>query len=422
MDDVARFDDVLNAWLAGSADAEEVAELARRTAADSELALHVRRQHHLHLQLHALLGGPPAILIATRAQAVVLAQRPSSVQRIISGVRLSRVRRQYRRWMLWVNVAVAALLVIGLAWLPPLSRDPQVGPAASGSVRWSDGTTIDLSPGSRAEVLAPGSDAQMALHAGSLSATVAQQAEGRHFAIRTPHGLAVVIGTRFALEVDQRTRLMVHEGSVRLQAPDHSFRLVSAGGQASLPRPAPAPPNAPAASARVIDDHEGPMSWTNIAHIDGFNFSQATIHAFSGKRSLRMSFDGRTSTPRNTRYRYLVHPLLLQSDDQSLRLQVLVEAGSDPTTRFFVHMKDTARNNWILVKDRRLSSFSPGWNTLILPLSPTTAPGLAEVGDGIYDLLRISELAVGIGYGSGTVCVDEIEVLTASPQSTPASP
>ena len=83
-------------------------------------------------------------------------------------------------------------------------------------VRLSDGTRLEIAADS--EIRIEPAAARIRLAKGGLTADVARQAEGTSLRFETPHGVAVVLGTRLRLAVNKtHTRLEVEEGRVRLE-------------------------------------------------------------------------------------------------------------------------------------------------------------------------------------------------------------
>ncbi|HEX7896910.1 MAG TPA: DNRLRE domain-containing protein [Planctomycetota bacterium] len=116
-------------------------------------------------------------------------------------------------------------------------RDLKAGETAAGraAIRWPDGTRVELADGAElSELRANGGR----LTRGALTATVAKQV--RAFTIATPHGEAVVLGTRFTLRVDASgSFLEVHEGKVRLKRLDGMSVDVAAGLSATAAKGVP---------------------------------------------------------------------------------------------------------------------------------------------------------------------------------------
>lgn len=78
-------------------------------------------------------------------------------------------------------------------------------------------TRLELDPHTRLEVLTHRDGKRLRLLAGSLSAEVSPQPEGRPMRLFSPGAEAVVLGTRFTLSADApRSELAVHKGAVRV--------------------------------------------------------------------------------------------------------------------------------------------------------------------------------------------------------------
>lgn len=143
----------------------------------------------------------------------------------------------------------------------------RVGAGGSALLRYDDGTTATLGPDTIATIDA-GGDAQdtsrqkiLRLEQGSLSAAVTRQPEGRPLRLVTPHGEAIVRGTRFMLAITAAgTRLEVEEGAVELVR-DGQAVLVR-GGESSLAGPGSALAVQPAATDLLrldVEDGETPQ-------------------------------------------------------------------------------------------------------------------------------------------------------------------
>lgn len=201
-------------------------------------------------------------------------RRPSGFLRRVANDRRLRPRRSSRKrvvsssrpWSLGVALAagLALLVIVGGALWPKPIRDGTsltvvevVGDATidqqtlrPGS-RLRVGSTLRCEPGARVVLTAAdGSTIQadasallrvndlsqgLDLHCarGQLRCDVRQQPQDASLRIRTPHGMATVIGTRFSLGIGSSTRLRVEAGVVELMdSGDGSRRRVEAGGAA----------------------------------------------------------------------------------------------------------------------------------------------------------------------------------------------
>lgn len=112
-------------------------------------------------------------------------------------------------------------------------------------LRYDDGTSVELAPGSRAREFAAAAGKSLVLERGSLTGDVTRQPSDQPLIVRTAQGEARVLGTRFTLSVDSGTKLVVEKGLVRLtRISDGKSADVAAGqmavasaGAAPLARP-----------------------------------------------------------------------------------------------------------------------------------------------------------------------------------------
>src|SRR5204863_9685163 len=102
-------------------------------------------------------------------------------------------------------------------------------------LRYDDGTTFDLAPGTLTKVFA----ARILLLRGSLTGDV--QPQPQPFLIRTPEGEARILGTRFTLSVDSGTKLVVQKGLVRLTRLSDGKSADVAAGQSAVASAGAAP-------------------------------------------------------------------------------------------------------------------------------------------------------------------------------------
>lgn len=111
----------------------------------------------------------------------------------------------------------------------------RIADAASGAtIRFSDGTRLQLGTGTQVAGLEDGraDGMRLDLRRGRLQALVVKQPSGRTLTIATPQATATVVGTTFTLAMAEAvTLLTVDEGRVRLAcAGSPASRLVEAGG------------------------------------------------------------------------------------------------------------------------------------------------------------------------------------------------
>jgi hypothetical protein len=103
--------------------------------------------------------------------------------------------------------------------------------SSASTLAWSDGTRLDLRPGSALRVEAPGPDHRVRLDHGTLLAEVTPQRGS--FRIASEHGDVRVIGTRFTMAAGQRAvQVQVERGTVELTSP--AGRLPVTAGQRAV--------------------------------------------------------------------------------------------------------------------------------------------------------------------------------------------
>lgn len=114
----------------------------------------------------------------------------------------------------------------------------EVAAGGSATLVWSDGTTAIVREAAVVELRDGDGAKRLRIAHGQVAATVAPQPAGRPMVFTTPHGEAVVVGTRLRLAVDATTTsLTVDEGLVRLVgSADGSVQEVSAGRTAVATR------------------------------------------------------------------------------------------------------------------------------------------------------------------------------------------
>ncbi|MEI6148040.1 MAG: FecR family protein, partial [bacterium] len=114
----------------------------------------------------------------------------------------------------------------------------EVGADGYAKLAYPDGTQIDLHGSTRLRVgMGEGENKdakRLALDVGKMGCEAAKQPAGRPMRLATPHAVAEVVGTKYALNVDKdRTGLEVAEGSVRLtRRADNQTLLIGPGQNA----------------------------------------------------------------------------------------------------------------------------------------------------------------------------------------------
>lgn len=125
-----------------------------------------------------------------------------------------------RRQLLQGALVVAGLGITSTWLLPRLGTDDTRLHTATGErrrVRLEDGSELILAPHTRVELAFNRTRRLLHLQQGQVIAEVARDRQ-RPFIIRTPHGQAEALGTRFALALeDSGSSLWVQESRVRLQ-------------------------------------------------------------------------------------------------------------------------------------------------------------------------------------------------------------
>lgn len=108
------------------------------------------------------------------------------------------------------------------------------GRDAQASVRFPDGTRLELGSGAMVERFTDRQGRRVFLVQGSLRAAVAKQVPGRAMVVATPHSETAVLGTEFTVSVlPEATRLEVWEGRVRFtRLPERDSIEVGSGSAA----------------------------------------------------------------------------------------------------------------------------------------------------------------------------------------------
>jgi len=121
---------------------------------------------------------------------------------------------------------------------PPKRGEAVRAPAnSSATVKFADGTTLNLEPGTEISFVSVDRTArsggkQLKLLAGSISAAVAKQPEGLPLLIQTPHAHVTVVGTEFDLSVaTNQTALEVTHGLVKMNGNGETNPVSVAAGE-----------------------------------------------------------------------------------------------------------------------------------------------------------------------------------------------
>lgn len=183
----------------------------------------------------------------------------------------------------------------------------RTGKADTAVLSYADGSSIRLAGAGRITILRAGMAKRLFVHSGELFAEIAPQPEGAPMTFETPHGLAIVRGTRLALRVTELAlRLEVLEGAVELSAAGEKL-LVTSSQVASIGR------GSPPAFGELYSDEPASTG--------------------TGKEAPS------PTKPRHMRERPVLHGKIVQVDAASGRLAVLLEGGNVRT--FTLHRHTT---------------------------------------------------------------------------------
>ncbi|MBA3698195.1 MAG: FecR domain-containing protein [Planctomycetes bacterium] len=249
---------------AGSIPSDEHRELLHLVSTDVAIADALADDLLVHRLLRQAANGVGDERFVTGVTVRVKSERDGSA--FLRRVERCLPARRRWPWLAVASVAAAACLLVTLliAWPRPASGDLLVVSGTTGETSISGiraGTGMTVSPGAP---LTCGADGQLALRVGdgsvltligtsyaevervtdglalrlergTLTATVALRPSTAPLRVRTPHGEALVLGTRFTLTVGELTTLTVDQGRVRLtDARDGTAIEVIAGGRAMI--------------------------------------------------------------------------------------------------------------------------------------------------------------------------------------------
>jgi hypothetical protein len=131
----------------------------------------------------------------------------------------------------------ARVELAGATTQPKLGETIRADGKTSATVKFADGTTLHLDPGTELSLQAVANlprkgGKQLKLLAGSLSADVAKQPENLPLLIQTPHALVTVVGTEFDLNVaTNQTALEVTRGLVKMTGRGETNPVSVAAGE-----------------------------------------------------------------------------------------------------------------------------------------------------------------------------------------------
>jgi transmembrane sensor len=140
-------------------------------------------------------------------------------ERVLDRVKHGVLQRRRQRLALGAALGVAVLVALGVVWLrAPAQPVATLVTRDSGSLRFADGSRVDLTSGSSmVEVgLVSPSYTELVLESGSARFDVTPNPE-RRFAVRAGNTRIEVLGTRFTVEREApRVRVAVDHGRVRV--------------------------------------------------------------------------------------------------------------------------------------------------------------------------------------------------------------
>ena len=241
--------------------------------------------------------------------------------------------------------------------------------AAGTSVRFSDGTRVEVAAGSRLTV-SQQAGKSLRLHAGGLHAEVAPQPADQPLRIQSPGSQVQVVGTRFTLGMELvGTRLVVDDGTVRLARADGSQALaVTAGQQAvgsGFHAPALTTPFDPARlRVRLAVPCDNPAAWTENLYGPVTATAQPQAGATAALR-LAVSPSARDGWgSRGLRLR-------LAGGDRALAVRLRVNSAK-PGAVIAFDLPDEVDNTW-RVGEMPLAA-GAGWQQLYIPFPPPADP------------------------------------------------
>jgi FecR-like protein len=266
----------------------------------------------------------------------VLVDEFFTLQTLREGLPGATAARPRARMRLWVTAA-AALVAAGLGAFLFVGRDPApiahvtdlrgtvlwtdgravaagadlapgrglrtAGAASAATIRFPDGTRLDLGADTTLDRVDDGSDGKrISVARGTASAVVSRQPAGLPMVFATPHGRATVLGTTLRLVVgpDEKTglRLEVEKGKVELRNLAGKTVLVESGHVAVIAAGVElaSKPIAPAKAAELVR-RMAPNSWlaapdTKLRKVAADPLKYPKIQAVSGVKSVVSAWSG----------------------------------------------------------------------------------------------------------------------------------
>lgn len=161
----------------------------------------------------------------------------AQMRRMWGAVDSVRRDRRDRRHFAGLGIVLAAAFAIGQMPWAYWSADHRTGAGEIDRTTLSDGSEVVLNSNSAINVARDGDRRVVHLVRGEIMVRVNSDADGRDFAVHSPHGSARALGTRYSVRVaGDHTVVAVHESTVELvarDAPADATRL-AAGQRAHL--------------------------------------------------------------------------------------------------------------------------------------------------------------------------------------------
>lgn len=239
----------------------------------------------------------------------------------------------------------------------------------------------------------------------------------RGFAVETPHGRAVDLGTRFAVEVKPAgTTVVVVEGSVRASTDAGEAELMANQevflvGRASRPgrvRTVKELDNrlaawtagfkSPVAKAplwRLVDDFEGGMTWREVPGLD-IVCELTEQDRRSGRFCLKLVYEARENRPKP--YGFAERAIKLREGDRSIVFHVRPIVWR-PDARWMVHLKERDGDVWALSEGSMVKLAQQSWSAIQVDLEPPKGRKFTRTeaaGDGWFEPSSVETILLGV--------------------------
>jgi ferric-dicitrate binding protein FerR (iron transport regulator) len=298
----------------------------------------------------------------------------------------------------------------------------QVASMGAVALRYADGSELSLEDGAILEFIGEQAGKRLRLRAGALHAQVAHQREGAALVVETAFARCEVIGTTFAIDAHaDSTRLTVYAGRVRmaagatagsgvvevaasqyaLAAPGTVLAVHDLAAPSTVRTPVPPP-------ARLLDGFEQESPWTHEPYSAPLAFARSQERAHAGAWSLRIDYQRDVSDRQP--YAQILHPLVLQPAERTIRLWMLV-ASRQEDARWQLQLHD--RDNCYWKTAIRTFDAAPGWHELRIAIPPAPERAFAPPGHEGDPFVRdhVDAMALNFFGGDAVLFIDDIELL-----------